>query len=116
QKLGCQLEGDAQTEIHGVAGIESAKTGELTFVSNSRYRQAARTTRASALLIARDTAVEREAGLPALALVRSDDPYLDFARAIGLFYAPPRYAPSIHPTAVIAASAQIGEGAHIGPY
>jgi UDP-3-O-[3-hydroxymyristoyl] glucosamine N-acyltransferase len=116
QKLDCRLEGDAQTEIRGVAGIESAQSGELTFVSNPRYRQAARATRASALLIARDIAVEREAGLPPLALVRSDDPYLDFARAIGFFYTPPRYAPSVHPTAVIAASAQIGAGAHIGPY
>jgi UDP-3-O-[3-hydroxymyristoyl] glucosamine N-acyltransferase len=116
QKLGCKLEGDAQAEIRGVAGIESAKAGELTFVSNPRYRQAARATRASALLIARDIAVEREAGLPPLALVRSDDPYLDFARAIEFFHTPPRYAPSVHPTAVIAASAQIGEGAHIGPY
>ena len=116
QKLGCKLEGDAQTEIRGVAGIESAAGGELTFVSNPRYRQAARTTRASAVLIARDVAVEREPGLPPLALLRSEDPYLDFARAIGFFYTPPLYAPSIHPTAVIAASAQIGAGAHVGPY
>ena len=116
RKLNCKLEGDAQAEIHGVAGIESAKAGELTFVSNPRYRQAARTTRAAAVLVGPDLAVEREPGLPPLALLRSDDPYLDFARAIGFFYTPPRYAPSIHATAVIAASAKIGEGAHIGPY
>jgi UDP-3-O-[3-hydroxymyristoyl] glucosamine N-acyltransferase len=110
------MEGAAQAEIDGVAGIESAKAGELTFVSNRRYRQATRTTRASAVLVARDTVVERDPGLPPLALLRSDDPYLDFARAIGFFYTPPRYAASIHPTAVIAASAQIGAGAHVGPY
>ena len=116
EKLGCKLEGDAQGEIRGVAGIESAQPGELTFVSNPRYRQAARTTRASAALISREMAVEREAGLPPLALLRSEDPYLDFARIIPFFYTPPRYGPSIHPTAVIAASAQIGSGVHIGPY
>src|SRR5437016_6751972 len=116
QKLNCKLEGDPQAEIDGVAGIESAKAGELTFVSNPRYRQAARTTRASAVLVGLNLAIEREPGLPPLALLRSDDPYLDFARAIGFFYTPPRYAPSIHATAVIAASAKIGEGAHIGPY
>jgi UDP-3-O-[3-hydroxymyristoyl] glucosamine N-acyltransferase len=115
-KLGCKLEGDARAEIRGVAGIESAQAGELTFISNPRYRHAARTTLASAVLIGRDVAVERDPGLPALALVRSENPYLDFARAIGFFYTPPRYPPSIHPTAVIAASAKIGEGAHIGPY
>jgi UDP-3-O-[3-hydroxymyristoyl] glucosamine N-acyltransferase len=116
RKLNCMLEGDAQTEIHCVAGIESAKAGELTFVSNPRYRQAARATRASAVLVRRDFAVEREPGLPPLALLRSEDPYLDFARAIVFFYTPPRYAASMHPTAVIAPSAKIGEGAHIGPY
>ena len=116
QKLNCKLEGDPQAEIDGVAGIESAKAGELTFVSNPRYRQAARTTRASAVLVGLNLAIEREPGLPPLALLRSDDPYLDFARAIGFFYTRPRYAPSIHPTAVITPSAKIGEGAHIGPY
>src|SRR5260370_4772857 len=116
QKLGCKLEGDAQTEIRGVAGIDSAASGELTFVSNPRYRHAARATRASAVLVTRDLSVGREPGLPPLALLRSDVTYLDFARAIGFFHTPPHYAPSIHPTAVIAASAQIGPGAHIGPY
>ena len=116
QKLNCKLEGDPQAEIDGVAGIESAKAGELTFVSNPRYRQAARTTRASAMLVGPNVAVEREPGLPPLALLRSDNPYLDFARAIDFFYTRPRYAPSIHPTAVITPSAKIGEGAHIGPY
>ena len=116
EKLGCKLEGDANTEIHGVAGIETAKAGELTFVSNRRYRSAAGTTSASAVLVSRDLLVEREPGLPPLAVLRSDDPYLDFARAIPFFYAPPRYAPGIHATAVIAPSAKIGEAAHIGPY
>lgn len=116
EKLGCKLEGDADAEIHGVAGIETAKAGELTFVANRRYRPAIRTTRASAALVPPDLSVEREPGLPPLALVRSGDPYFDFARAVPLFYEPPRYAPGIHPTSAIAASAKIGEGAHVGPY
>ncbi len=56
------------------------------------------------------------AGRPAISALRSENPYLDFARAIEFFYQAPRYAPGIHPTAVIAESARIGEGAHIGPY
>ena len=60
--------------------------------------------------------MDRAPGAPALAALRSENPYLDFARAIELFYTPPRYAPGIHPTAVIAKSARVGEGAHIGPY
>ena len=116
QRLGCQLDGDTAVEIHGVAGIEQAGPGQLTFVSNPRYRQAIRTTLASAVLITKETLLEPRPGLPPLAALRSADPYLDFARAIELFYQPPRYAPGIHPTAVIAPTARIGPGAHVGPY
>jgi UDP-3-O-[3-hydroxymyristoyl] glucosamine N-acyltransferase len=50
------------------------------------------------------------------ALLRSKNPYLAFARAIELFYKPPRYRPGIHPTAVVHPSARIGKKAHVGPY
>ena len=110
QRLGCTLEGDAGLEITGVAGIEDAKAGELTFLVNRKYRPALETTRASAILIARD------AGPLRIAALRSTNPYLDFARAIELFHAAPEYAPAVHPTAVVAKSARIGGGAHIGPY
>ncbi len=36
-RLGCNLEGDENAEIHGVAGIESARAGEVTFLSNPKY-------------------------------------------------------------------------------
>ncbi len=116
QRLACQLEGDASIEILGVAGIEAAEAGQLTFLSNPRYRRALETTRASAVLLGNGVALRRGGGMPALAVLRSANPYLDFARAIELFYQPPRYAPGVHPTAVVSASARIGSGAHIGPY
>jgi UDP-3-O-[3-hydroxymyristoyl] glucosamine N-acyltransferase len=49
-------------------------------------------------------------------MLRSKNPYLSFARAIELFYKSPKYAPGVHPSAVIQPSAKIGKGAHIGPY
>jgi UDP-3-O-[3-hydroxymyristoyl] glucosamine N-acyltransferase len=110
RRLGCQLDGDGEIEITGVAGIREAQTGQLTFLANRKYAPAVKTTRASAIVIARD------AGPQPLAALRSDNPYFDFARAIELFYQPPKYAPGIHPTAVISAKAKIGAGAHIGPY
>lgn len=116
QKLGCRLEGPPELEIRGVAGIDYAETGEITFLANRRYFPLLKTTRASAVLVEEGVALDREASLPALAALRSDNPYLSFAQAIELFYQPPRYAPGIHPTAIIAKSARIGEGAHIGPY
>jgi UDP-3-O-[3-hydroxymyristoyl] glucosamine N-acyltransferase len=109
--LGARLEnGSPEIEITGVAGIEEAGPGQLTFVANPKYAAAARRTRASAVIVAED--------FPALATatLRGKNPYLAFARAVELFYQPPRYEPSVHPTAVIHPSATVGEKAHIGPY
>jgi UDP-3-O-[3-hydroxymyristoyl] glucosamine N-acyltransferase len=115
-RLGCTLEGDAGVEIHGAQGLESAKPGELSFLSNPRYGSELSTTRASAVLVAEKVILKRDAKLPALAVLRSENPYLDFARTIEFFHTPEEYVPGIHPTAVVAKSARIGEGAHIGPY
>jgi len=110
KRLDCRLEGDGSLEIGGVAGIEKAGPGTLTFLSNPKYRRMLASTRASAILAA------PVAGPMPIAVLRSANPYLDFARAIELFHQAPRYAPGIHPTAVIARSARLGAGAHVGPY
>jgi UDP-3-O-[3-hydroxymyristoyl] glucosamine N-acyltransferase len=102
--------GSPDMEISGVAGIEEAGAGQVTFVANPRYAAAARTTRASAVIVAEDF----PSG--ARTMLRSKNPYLAFARAIELFYEAPRYAPGVHPTAVIHATAKIGADAHIGPH
>jgi UDP-3-O-[3-hydroxymyristoyl] glucosamine N-acyltransferase len=109
--LNARLEnGSPDTEITGLNGIEQAGPGELTFVSNPKYGAAARTTKASAVIVAED--------FPATsaAMLRTKDPYLSFAHALELFHPALRYAPEIHPTAVVHASAKIGGGAHVGPY
>ncbi len=97
-------------EIKGLNGIEEAGPGELTFVSNPKYAQAARTTKASAVIVGEDFPA-----IPA-ATLRVKDPYLSFARALELFHPAQRYAAGVHRTAVVDSSARIGQGAHIGPY
>ncbi|MGH9574640.1 MAG: LpxD N-terminal domain-containing protein, partial [Candidatus Acidiferrales bacterium] len=54
EKLGCRLEGDRDVEITGVAGIEEAQPGQLTFLDNRKYYPLVKTTQASAILIAPD--------------------------------------------------------------
>jgi UDP-3-O-[3-hydroxymyristoyl] glucosamine N-acyltransferase len=109
-RLGCTLYGDGDIEITGVAGIEQAGPTEVTFLANPKYAPRVRHTRAAAIFVS-----EPVRDLPIASLV-SDNPYLAFARALALFYHPPRPQPGIHPTAVIAPSARIGEGASIGAY
>jgi UDP-3-O-[3-hydroxymyristoyl] glucosamine N-acyltransferase len=115
-RLGCKLDGGDTGEVHGVAGIENAKAGEVTFLSNPKYSRELAKTLASAVFVDEKTVIARSPGLPPLAALRSQNPYYDFARAIELFSAPLAYLPGIHPSAVVAKSAKIGEGAHIGPH
>ena len=97
-------------EITGMAGLEAAGPGEVSFVANPRYNSAAHTTRAAAVLV--------EPEFPALQVptLRIANPYLAFARAVELFYQPPLYAPGVHPSAVVDPTAVLGERVHIGPY
>jgi len=106
--LGCRLEGDGELEITGVAGMEHAGPRHLTFLANAKYAPKVRHTKAGAVLVTQP--------IPGLTCLVSDNPYLDFARALNLFYQPPRPAPGIHPLAFVAASAVIGENCSIGPF
>lgn len=109
--LNAHLENAApDTEITGVAGIENAAPGHLTFVSNPKYNAAAKTTKASAVIVSEN--------FPAIetGMLRSKNPYLAWAKAIELFYRPPSYAPGVHPTAIVHPKAKLGKNAHIGPY
>jgi len=110
ERLGCTVVGDPALEITGVAGLDDAVAGELTFLSNPRYSGRLGSTKASAILLA-----EEDESI-ALAQLVGADPYLGFARALEMFYDAPRPAPGIHPTAVVAATAEIGEDPTIGAY
>src|SRR5579864_2316977 len=97
-------------EITGVAPIESAGQGEISFVANPRYAAAARTTHASALIV--------EEAFPAInkPSLRTKNPHYAYAKAAELFYRPPLYERGVHPTALVHASARIAENASIGAY
>ncbi len=110
EALGCRLIGDPDLDITGVAGLEEAEHSHLTFLSNPRYARLTRTTKAAAILTG--TPIQ---GLD-LAFLISENPYLDFARALALFAPPDEPEPGIHPTAVISPEARIGRGASVGPY
>ena len=109
-QLGCELVGNGDVEISGVAGMEQAGPSEITFLANPRYAHKVKQTNAAAIIVSepvRDTPI---------ASVVSKNPYLDFARALALFYQPPKLKTGIHPTAVIAETARVGEDASIGAY
>ncbi len=109
-RLGSELRGNPDIEITGVAGMEQAGPTELTFLANAKYAPKVKQSRAGAIL------VSEALPQPTPASLISANPYHDFARALALFYQPPRPKPGTHPQASIAATARIGEGASIGAF
>lgn len=111
EHLGAQLHGDGAVEVSAVATLEDAKSGQITFLSNAKYRKFLQQTQASAVLIK----AEDLEFCPVTALVVKD-PYVAFAKVAQLLDTTPDAASGIHPTAIIDNSAQIDPTAQLGPY
>jgi UDP-3-O-[3-hydroxymyristoyl] glucosamine N-acyltransferase len=109
-RLECRLEGDPDIDIRGVAGIDDAGPGDLTFFTNAKYAASLRTTRASAVILA------ESAEAASCAMLRSRHPYLAFARAVELFADPWRPPPGVHATAAIGQDVTLGAGVSVGPF
>jgi len=111
EALGCPLRGDGTVDVVGVAPIEDATPGTLTFLADRRLAHALATTRASAVVLGSDAP---EVSIPSL---RVRDPYATFVDAVAHLCPPPARGPAgVHPTAVVSSSAVLGPGAIVGPH
>jgi UDP-3-O-[3-hydroxymyristoyl] glucosamine N-acyltransferase len=112
--LGGELVGDPLLEIKGLAPLESAQSGQISFLSNPRYQAQLRTTQAACVIVSAAMQLAAPAGV---ALIVATNPYLYYARLTQLWRA--RHKRSIpvgvHPSAVVDASAEVDASACIGP-
>ena len=107
--VGGTVEGDGRLRILGLASLEEAGPGELSFYGNPRYRKELGTTRAAAVLLPPGEPVTRTD----VAWVRVDSPHLAFARLLALFHPSPRPAGGVHPRAEVHPSARVDPSATV---
>jgi UDP-3-O-[3-hydroxymyristoyl] glucosamine N-acyltransferase len=108
-----ELIGDPAIKISGVAAIEEAGRGELTFLTNPKYAPFLKTTSASAVIVAKETRAE---GIKTC-LIKHANPYFAFAKAVELFAGTRKvYPEGVHPTAVLARGVKLEKGVHVGPH
>ncbi len=125
--LGAEVSGPEEVEITGAAGLQDAGEGQMTFVAGSQYLKDLEKSHAAAALVPLDAPAMR------LPLVRVKNPRLAFARVLELFYVKPYQAAgisdrvvigrnvvmgsdlSLHPCAVIADEARIGDRVTLYP-
>ncbi len=103
---------DGSVRIRGVAAAADAGRGDVTFFGNPKYLAQIRTSRASAALVPLDFSET----IPAIA-IRVENPSLAFARLLEEFTPPAvRFAPGVHPTAVIGRQVVLGDNVSIQPF
>lgn len=103
------LEGDSDIAILGIAKIEDARPGEITFLANPKYERFLETTEASVVLVSEQQKISGRT------VIRVPDPYRAFARLLTVFH-PPETPPGagVHPTAIVGERVEIGAGHRIG--
>ncbi len=102
--------GDGSVQLTGFAPAECARAGDLTFADNARHFAAAEQSQAAAILVAGPLASSKKV------LIRVPNARVAMARVLPVFFPPEQPPRGIHPSAVIAGSAQIDPTAHIGPH
>jgi len=108
---GGTLVGDGSTRITGVASLEGARPGDITFVKGEEFVEKALKTRASALVVHREI---KEFKGPQIVV---KDPFLAFVKILEVFSQEKTKRPrGIHPTALVAKTATIGREVSIGAY
>jgi len=110
EALSCQLVGEGEIEIRGVAGIREAKEGELTFVADSRHLRYLEATEASAIIL---SPKDPPSTKPTL---RTDNPYLAFAKALELLHPQDFPSPGVDSAAILEEGVRLGVGASIGAF
>ncbi len=109
--LEATFEGDGEHEIRSVAPLETAGPEELSFVGNRKALEAARASLAGCLLVPMDYD-NREVRT----VIRAVQPRALFARAVARLHPRPVPPPGIHPSAVLAISANIDPTCTVGPH
>ena len=110
QKVDGQVRGDTQRIIRGIATLEQAGPDELSFMTNPKYREAAGSTRAGAILVAPGTELEDRD------LLEVPEPYLALARLLGLFHPPERRRQGISDKAHIGSEVRLGDEVDVEPF
>lgn len=111
-----RIEGDPSAAVTGVAPVDEAGPGDLTFVSDRRHRRSLSVSHPTAVLVPIDLATDGETSAT---LIRVQDPHLALGRLLPLFFPDRVEGPSlsgVHRSAVLGRGVELGEGVAIGPY
>ncbi|MBP3382382.1 MAG: UDP-3-O-(3-hydroxymyristoyl)glucosamine N-acyltransferase [Tidjanibacter sp.] len=111
--LGGEIVGNKDVTVSTFAKIEEGHPGAISFLANPKYEPYLYTTDSSIVIVNRSLEPKGEVKAT---LIKVDDAYGCFAKLLELYAAYKPKKSGVHPTAVVAESAKVGEGCYIGAY
>jgi UDP-3-O-[3-hydroxymyristoyl] glucosamine N-acyltransferase len=105
-----EIIGDEHITVTNLASIDAITVGSLVFADSEASFKIAEASEAAVVLVAKSFSSTQKP------LIRVEHPFKAFAQLLDHYYAVPRPAPAIHPTAVIGPNVQLGERVFIGPF
>ncbi len=110
-RFGLVLRGDPDACVTGVATLKDASAGQLSFLTNPRYRKYLEGTAATAVVL--DEATSRDCKVASLV---ASNPYAAYARIAAWLHPEPPASPGVHPSAVVDPTATVAASAAVGPH
>ena len=107
-RFGGEIAGDGSISVSQIAPLQSAKAGDISFITDSRYQRQLQATRASAVILGRDLA-----DVASIPYIVCDNPYAYYARVCALLNPADDHPPGIHARASVSSTARLGDGVYI---
>ncbi len=105
-----QVKGDPSTRIVGIAPLDSAQEGDITYIKSKRYSSLLEETRAAAVITPAEVESDRKN------LLWVENPQLAFAKILALYHQKPYRPRGIHQTACVSSTTRLGKDVSIGPF
>ncbi|MDP6455864.1 MAG: UDP-3-O-(3-hydroxymyristoyl)glucosamine N-acyltransferase [Candidatus Marinimicrobia bacterium] len=109
--VGGEIVGDPETEISGVAELENAPPGTISFLSIPKYKRYLKSTKASAVVISKETEADEMS-----AAILVENPTLSFAAILDYFSPALPHEREVHPTVSLGKNVKLGKDVAVGPY
>ncbi len=110
ERVGGQVFGDGNVQVHGVAQLETAGPGEIAYLEDAKFYSTAETSNAACLIVPVGAAVRSNCR------IEVKQPKLAFAQIARLLHPQPVRPPSVDSSARISTGADIDLTVFVGPH
>jgi len=112
ERVNGTIDGNLDLQIIGVCDLQNSNVDHLSFIGANKYEKFFHQSKANAVLVGKDFSMDRKDKT----LIRVDNPAISFIKVVHLFHPQDIPIETIHSSAVVSPTAEIGTNVYIGPH